>query len=761
MDIDIDLNDIKEKFNGFTLIQCEFQNYYSYVKKPNATNFISDFHNTFVKYDASIQLNILNVDGDILLAHLNPPDKKSEMGLNINKYRKLSLFDIKDDNTIIKTYKRILENYTKLFKPPINDAFFIEKIDNTIRKLSSTYYENYIEFIGKWFISVFRPVINAFIIEINEELSKNYGVKLFIAGGDAMRRYDPDISFTKDIDTKLYIKNAKLSESIKVPRSYKSAAESLAMSKEDMDSVKPVIQVRDEGVIKKLIIDTIVKHIVKLRNYLEENFKRLVSDIKYIVYKSDEDYEYLVCLARVPYNKLDYQHFRTREIRKGKDFPVDLYSIDFQTYLIQIKKGDYTNTFINQETNKIDYKSLLDDLDKRLKNRTKTNLENRKILDENFVITALDVSVIDVVLEDDGDYNVADHTDNNIPFASPSFIIKDFHKTYSNPDRALARISSDKYKKDIERYNKMYVFYQQYNEKGIFKIDTKEYISKEIFNNPYVTILPRNRQPQDEFTTIVSHIIEKIKNGHGFSIEHFILMNKIVQKKGDMDKLNPVLKTFLENFAEMKTNLPYENLDQIDDNYISSSHTRSKSNSASNSPSNKDDNDQLMKDDDQKTKQDDNRQIKNKYYKLFYYLVSFKDGLQRHKISFSNKMILTALKHMEETKEIEKKEVIARKKKDAQMKIRSIIARKRKENRQETAREAAARQETAREAAARNNVLQRPAYATTKRQIDIDVTTLLPPKRSRSQRTFHQTQDTQGTIYVPVVPNLLFRNRAF
>ena len=63
------------------------------------------------------------------------------------------------------------------------------------------------DYIEKWFISKFRPAINSCILEINADLEK-FNVKLFISGGDAMRRYKNDISFTKDIDTKLYINNA-------------------------------------------------------------------------------------------------------------------------------------------------------------------------------------------------------------------------------------------------------------------------------------------------------------------------------------------------------------------------------------------------------------------------------------------------------------------------------------------------------------------------------------------------------------------------
>ena len=48
----------------------------------------------------------------------------------------------------------------------------------------------------------------------------------------------------------------------------------------------------------------------------------------------------------------------------------------------------------------------------------------------------------------------------DIPVASLEFLLEDFYKTYTTPDRALARISSDKFKKDIERFNIIKDLYQ-------------------------------------------------------------------------------------------------------------------------------------------------------------------------------------------------------------------------------------------------------------------------------------------------------------
>ena len=96
------------------------------------------------------------------------------------------------------------------------NIFFIEKIRENINKYSAINgtYEKFIDYVERWLMSIFRPAINSFIIEINDELYKKYNIKLFIAGGDAMRRYNYNISSTKDIDTKLYIRNINILDSI-------------------------------------------------------------------------------------------------------------------------------------------------------------------------------------------------------------------------------------------------------------------------------------------------------------------------------------------------------------------------------------------------------------------------------------------------------------------------------------------------------------------------------------------------------------------
>lgn len=590
---DISTEVFNTEYNTYSILDFNFEHY---IGRPNNTNknVIEYFHDNFIErnidpYEVKNQLNKLNETGALLFAYLNTYDKKNEMGLNINKYRQKIFLECYKDNPIHiqNTFKNILVIYNNLYHHKcLHDIYFVEKIQNVISKYSSYQYEPYVEFFFKWFVSLFRPAVNAFIIEINQELYTKFAVKLFIAGGDAMRRYDPNISFTKDIDTKLYIKNAV--SKLKMSKIEQENAKRLAVHKEDMDSMTPIVVVREKGIIKKQIIDTIAKHIVKLRNYLEQNISAILQYRGTTVYSSDKDYNYVICLSTIPDSKVNNQRFRTREIRKSKDFPVDLYSIDFKTYLIKEDK-------------------------------------NGKVIN----IKDLDISVLDVVLEDDVDYHQYYHTNTDIPVASPYFIINDFTNTYNNDDRALARIASDKYIQDIERYNKMYKIYQAYNDDN-FDVVEPDYIKNinDIQLQPYMhestgstgsTDRSVNSVHKRSFTNDVIDIVTKIKTKTPFDIDDFVKVLNMMKNKY-FKMLRDDLRTFLEDFGNFKTNLHFENLNQVDTRYLS---YRSF-----------------------KTIQDD-KHYADKYLDLFNHIISQTDGKQKHVISFSTKMIKKAIKDMQ------------------------------------------------------------------------------------------------------------------
>lgn len=654
----IDIDRLKSDYNNYSILEFEFQyyntrdsssyekevqeNFIKDFKKEVQENFIKKFHHNFIV--ENVTPNRLKYEGVLMMSYLNTYNKKNEMGLNINYYRQKLFLDKYNGNTpfIKKTFEDILGFYKAHFFNRLYDKYFVDKIENIINKYSSYHYEAYIDFFSRLFVSYFRPAVNAFIVEINKELFAEFKIILFIAGGDAMRRYDPDISFTKDIDTKLYIKSVIEDQTIQdklydsLPVKVIRASESLATHKLDIDSDVIVMENQRKGVVKKKIIDIIVKHIVKLRNFLETNLSKVLKNHTFFKYASDEEYDYYLCFSVVPYIKEDNQRFRTREIRKSKEFPVDLYSIDFKTYLIKLKKGVHINTILKEndeikkideeikkieeeiKTNKIKLKTekniepviqIIQELSKNL--RQKKIIKNIKIDEIKTSIKEIDISVLDVVLEDDGVYDSKQHTKyeltenelTEVPVASPYFIINDFNTTYSDDDRILARMASNKYLKDIQRYEKMYKVYT----KHIDRLNPQEFTVD--LNN---IITPFKDDIIDtNFETNVLYIFEKYKNSTQFVLEDILKIIDIVKDANNFTKLIPSIQTQFTKIANLQTNILFEELDKIDIEY---------------SKYNLDENDE--------------------YHKLFNYLVSLKDGQQKHKISFSNKMIKSEITKM-------------------------------------------------------------------------------------------------------------------
>jgi hypothetical protein len=150
-------------------------------------------------------------------------------------------------------------------------------------------------------IEKFRPYINHTILKINNKLqSLNKKLGIFVAGGDATRRYKNDISVTKDIDTKIYIPS-------------------------DLASDKPRIE---KIVIKKLL---------KLCSFLIDNRSSLFNKIAFPYplnhMSSDDEYDYNASFIINETDDPNLLNFRFRQIFKGI-FPVDLLSLDYRCKIV-------------------------------------------------------------------------------------------------------------------------------------------------------------------------------------------------------------------------------------------------------------------------------------------------------------------------------------------------------------------------------------------------------------------------------------------
>ena len=552
----------------------EYKNYYLEPQPVGNKNYEDGINKKLLNRE---KLNRLNETGMITYCLLNLSAIDDEFGINVDKYRQKLFLDNKKN--IPRFFEDLLNKYNLLFeKFKSHNAFFIDKINEIINFHKNKYFESFKDFIDKWFVSKFRPYINSFIVEINKELFDNYGVVLFIAGGDAMRRFKNDISFTKDIDTKLYIGN--VTETSIKNEEIKRMIQQERIIKGDLFDVKLFI--------KDCIVGVITKHIVKLRNFLEEKIKHIFYDIlqydkrdfdngfgtKVLSFKTSNSIYYVDILLDKD-NKNKFQQFRTRENKKRVDFPVDLYSIDFRTFI-----GEY-----DIETNKL--------------------IGKKK---------AHDISILDVVLQDVDNFH-EDYINyfDGIPVASLKFLLEDFYKTYTTPDRALARISSDKVKKDIIRFNEIKSLFRNIgklfdSDNGILFIPDLNKIIRNL-------VINKDKFKKGVYKILLAFLI-KIKNKTPINITDInaiisIYMDKVFQM---FINKHQVLNIAISDMIFFKKNLYNENLNKSEQTYI----------------------DYHIDDD----------EIRQGYYELFSKLCSInnKDGLVRHVIMFSNTKIKTAFK---------------------------------------------------------------------------------------------------------------------
>ena len=568
IDFNIDYYHTK-KTEGRELNIEQFKNNYLIIFK--GTN--KTYEETKLKITNREKLNRLNEYGMMTYCLLNLSVIDDEFGLNIDKYRRELFFKNKSRTSIPIFLEKILELYKIFDKFKSYNEFFIDKVNEYINKFKSIHFEIFKDFIDRWFVSMFRPSINSFILEINDELYKKFGVLLFIAGGDAMRRYENDISFTKDIDTKLYINNVEIKDET---------------IKEELDKIGDENQ--KKIIIKDKIIEIIVRHIVKLRNFLEQNIKKIFNELlryddkiidhgtEVITFKTDDNHKFKLNILLGDTDKEKYQQFRTRENKKRSDFPVDLYSIDFRTFISEYDEND--------------------------------KLIRKKIHD---------ISVLDVVLQDtDNFYDYYYTIVDGIPVASLRFLLEDFYKTYTTDDRALARISSGKVEKDIIRFYKI---------KELYMINNRGTQTKLYINNIDEIISELDKLISDKTDVNYLKLMDfllKIKNNKICVIMNITSFNKIIK--------DPIYYNFINRYADLnraiidmiyfRKNIYNEILNLTLDEYTN-----------------------YTVDDDI---------IRQGYYELFSKLCSINnnDGLLRHVIMFSNPKIMSSFEKMNIKKKV-------------------------------------------------------------------------------------------------------------
>jgi hypothetical protein len=215
--------------------------------------------------------------------------------------------------------------------------------------------------IQVYIMAKLRPMINMFIKHVSDILHAKFqdDAFIFIVGGDAIRRYDYNITETKDIDTKLYYKKKS-----------------------------------KFNTIKNMIVSELCHFVVFIA-------------IKYTEILQDTEYSSGVFIKLV--SDTDKSPYYLRMIRSGKDFPVDLFSLDYK-YTIKIRVED------------IDY----------------TVKQTLPILDIVLQQSSKEKSDVSTVI---GDLNVS----------SLNFLISDIINTYNNRELAQGRFWNDKNNQDKAR----------------------------------------------------------------------------------------------------------------------------------------------------------------------------------------------------------------------------------------------------------------------------------------------------------------------
>jgi hypothetical protein len=157
-------------------------------------------------------INYLNPMGLLMMSEFISSPRKHK-GLNVDDFRKRLLLKAVESVESISTYdayKQTLDVYVNIFGE--SDVFDKYLLQTLLQQMMISSNINITEQIEKQFIPVIRPYINSFLRDLDFNIMSLYEEDVFltIVGGDAMRRYDINISNTSDFDTKLYVNIKKI-----------------------------------------------------------------------------------------------------------------------------------------------------------------------------------------------------------------------------------------------------------------------------------------------------------------------------------------------------------------------------------------------------------------------------------------------------------------------------------------------------------------------------------------------------------------------
>jgi hypothetical protein len=166
----------------------------------------SRFQKTYVTRDAPY----LNLEGCVTFLELIK-SKRTEKKYNIDEIRRQVINAHLDRRLGGKKAAAWYEGLAKSFERVFDGTEFAHRNKGVIGRLLLRALDHLpggaaaVEMCEAQLIEAQRPCINATIQAIDERLSEASMGRIFVTGGDAMRRFDSGIQISKDIDTKIYV----------------------------------------------------------------------------------------------------------------------------------------------------------------------------------------------------------------------------------------------------------------------------------------------------------------------------------------------------------------------------------------------------------------------------------------------------------------------------------------------------------------------------------------------------------------------------
>ncbi len=298
-------NIIKKRIFTFEFNICETINKDYHQRKQLFDNFDK-------LYD--ITTNILNIYGLYIFNQIC----KKRFYIERKLYNQYKIRDAIYDKLVIQPQPQELKtkglfDIVKLYELTFKDLLIPNKfLYSELQRqalMSNSEIEIFVNEIEANIIECMRPYINQAIININEDIKtlkflnkKNEEILgehisgIYVAGGDAMRRFKFNASLTKDIDTKIYI------------------PEEISLSNKHNQ------EIIDDCIIKNMFI--LLIHFIYNKNTIFSSI-----DIPDKLTISIPNVEAVFKLVSSDPNNFN---FRFRKLLKSK-FPVDLYSLDYST----------------------------------------------------------------------------------------------------------------------------------------------------------------------------------------------------------------------------------------------------------------------------------------------------------------------------------------------------------------------------------------------------------------------------------------------